>query len=119
MRLLMCLCFVSPVYVMSGNEMPTCMIHLLCRHIVCFHVAVLQMTKSVTCQEELGGLASQVTMDYIQLAQQGRLAATTAEPEEVNRTLERLHVNRLVDTNKPDPQNYLMNIQYLSKVYYY
>ncbi|XP_062847949.1 talin-2 [Trichomycterus rosablanca] len=41
------------------------------------------MTKSVTCQEELGGLASQVTMDYIQLAQQGRLAATTAEQEEV------------------------------------
>ncbi|KAG7323984.1 hypothetical protein KOW79_012000 [Hemibagrus wyckioides] len=41
------------------------------------------MTKSVTCQEELGGLASQVTVDYIQLAQQGRLAAATAEPEEV------------------------------------
>uniref|UniRef100_A0A8B9LC23 Talin 2b n=1 Tax=Astyanax mexicanus TaxID=7994 RepID=A0A8B9LC23_ASTMX len=41
------------------------------------------MTKSVTCQEELGGLASQVTVDYSQLAQQGRLAAATAEPEEV------------------------------------
>uniref|UniRef100_A0A8C1R3W2 Talin 2 n=1 Tax=Cyprinus carpio TaxID=7962 RepID=A0A8C1R3W2_CYPCA len=32
---------------------------------------------------ELGGLASQVTVDYSQLAQQGRLAAATAEPEEV------------------------------------
>lgn len=42
-----------------------------------------QMTKSVTCPEELGGLASQVTVDYSQLAQQGRLAAATAEPEEV------------------------------------
>ncbi len=41
------------------------------------------MTKSVTCQEELGGLASQVMVDYSQLAQQGRLAAATAEPEEV------------------------------------
>uniref|UniRef100_A0A4W4G1I9 I/LWEQ domain-containing protein n=1 Tax=Electrophorus electricus TaxID=8005 RepID=A0A4W4G1I9_ELEEL len=41
------------------------------------------MTKSVTCQEELGGLASQVTLDYSQLARQGRLAAATAEPEEV------------------------------------
>ncbi|KAL0968277.1 hypothetical protein UPYG_G00264740 [Umbra pygmaea] len=41
------------------------------------------MTKSVTCPEELGGLASQVTGDYSQLAHQGRLAATTAEPEEV------------------------------------
>ncbi|XP_054865196.1 talin-2 isoform X2 [Amphiprion ocellaris] len=41
------------------------------------------MTKSVTCPEELGGLASQVTVDYGQLAQQGRLAAATAEPEEV------------------------------------
>ncbi|KAL0154907.1 hypothetical protein M9458_049170, partial [Cirrhinus mrigala] len=40
------------------------------------------MTKSVTCPEELGGLASQVTVDYSQLAQQGRLAAATAEPEE-------------------------------------
>lgn len=43
----------------------------------------LQMTKSVTCPEELGGLASQVTVDYSQLAHQGRLAAATAEPEEV------------------------------------
>ncbi len=42
-----------------------------------------QMTKSVTCPEELGGLASQVTVDYGQLAHQGRLAAATAEPEEV------------------------------------
>ncbi|XP_063053777.1 talin-2 [Engraulis encrasicolus] len=41
------------------------------------------MTKSVTCPDELGGLASQVTVDYSQLAQQGRLAAATAEPEEV------------------------------------
>ncbi|XP_059401652.1 talin-2-like [Carassius carassius] len=41
------------------------------------------MTKSVTCPEELGGLASQVMVDYSQLAQQGRLAAATAEPEEV------------------------------------
>uniref|UniRef100_A0A4W6C8U7 Talin 2 n=1 Tax=Lates calcarifer TaxID=8187 RepID=A0A4W6C8U7_LATCA len=41
------------------------------------------MTKSVTCPEELGGLASQVTVDYGQLAHQGRLAAATAEPEEV------------------------------------
>uniref|UniRef100_A0A8C4HDD6 Talin 2 n=1 Tax=Dicentrarchus labrax TaxID=13489 RepID=A0A8C4HDD6_DICLA len=43
------------------------------------------MTKSVTCPEELGGLASQVTVDYGQLAHQGRLAAATAEPEEVRR----------------------------------
>ncbi|XP_006789386.1 talin-2 isoform X4 [Neolamprologus brichardi] len=41
------------------------------------------MTKSVTCPEELGGLASQVTVDYGQLAHQGYLAAATAEPEEV------------------------------------
>ncbi|XP_029288852.1 talin-2 isoform X4 [Cottoperca gobio] len=41
------------------------------------------MTKSVTCPEELGGLASQVTVDYGQLAHQGRLAAATAEPYEV------------------------------------
>ncbi|XP_070686533.1 talin-2 [Pempheris klunzingeri] len=41
------------------------------------------MTKSVTCPEELGGLASQVTVDYGQLAHQGQLAAATAEPEEV------------------------------------
>lgn len=41
------------------------------------------MTKSVTCPEELGGLASQVTVDYVQLAHQGRLAAATAEPGEV------------------------------------
>lgn len=41
------------------------------------------MTKSVTCPEELCGLASQVTVDYAQLAHQGRLAAATAEPEEV------------------------------------
>ncbi|XP_053720524.1 talin-2 isoform X1 [Synchiropus splendidus] len=41
------------------------------------------MTKSVTCPDELGALASQVTVDYGQLAVQGRLAAHTAEPEEV------------------------------------
>ncbi|XP_064421922.1 talin-2 [Latimeria chalumnae] len=41
------------------------------------------MTKSVTNPEELGGLASQVTSDYGQLAVQGRLAAATAEPEEI------------------------------------
>lgn len=46
-------------------------------------VFVPQMTKSVTCPDELGGLASQVTVDYSQLAVQGRLAAYTAEPEEV------------------------------------
>ncbi|KAM7414584.1 hypothetical protein PAMA_019411 [Pampus argenteus] len=43
------------------------------------------MTKSVTCPEELGGLASQVTVDYGQLVHQGRLAAATAEPEEVRK----------------------------------
>lgn len=43
------------------------------------------MTKSVTCPDELGALASQVTVDYSQLAVQGRLAAYTAEPEEVRR----------------------------------
>lgn len=42
-----------------------------------------QITKSVTCPDELGALASQVTGDYSQLAVQGRLAAHTAEPEEV------------------------------------
>ncbi|XP_045888549.1 talin-2a isoform X2 [Micropterus dolomieu] len=41
------------------------------------------MTKSVTCPDELGALASQVTVDYSQLAVQGRLAAYTAEPEEI------------------------------------
>ncbi|XP_076012338.1 talin-2 [Genypterus blacodes] len=41
------------------------------------------MTKSVTCPDELGGLASQVTADYSQLALQGRMAAYTAEPEEI------------------------------------
>uniref|UniRef100_A0A665TWR0 Talin-2-like n=1 Tax=Echeneis naucrates TaxID=173247 RepID=A0A665TWR0_ECHNA len=41
------------------------------------------MTKSVTCPDDLGGLASQVTVDYSQLAIQGRLAAHTAEPEEI------------------------------------
>lgn len=43
----------------------------------------LKITKSVTCPDELGALASQVTGDYSQLAVQGRLAAHTAEPEEV------------------------------------
>lgn len=47
------------------------------------HCLCHQMTKSVTCPEELGGLASQVTVDYGQLAHQGRLAAATAEPDEV------------------------------------
>ncbi|XP_068820169.1 talin-2 [Capricornis sumatraensis] len=41
------------------------------------------MTKSVTNPEELGGLASQMTSDYGQLALQGQLAAATAEPEEI------------------------------------
>ncbi|KAM7423837.1 hypothetical protein PAMA_000280 [Pampus argenteus] len=41
------------------------------------------MTKSVTCPDELGGLASQVTVDYSQLAVEGRLAAHMAEPEEI------------------------------------
>ncbi|KAI1904474.1 hypothetical protein AGOR_G00006010, partial [Albula goreensis] len=41
------------------------------------------MAKSVTSPEELGGLASQVTTDYGQLALQGRMAAATAEPEEI------------------------------------
>lgn len=48
-----------------------------------FGLFVPQMTKSVTCPDELGALASQVTGDYSQLAVQGRLAAHTAEPEEV------------------------------------
>ncbi|XP_049329638.1 talin-2a [Astyanax mexicanus] len=39
--------------------------------------------KSVSSPEELGSLASQVTADYGQLALHGRLAAATAEPEEV------------------------------------
>lgn len=50
-------------------------------------VLVPQMTKSVTCPDELGTLASQVTGDYSQLAVQGRLAAHTAEPEEVRKAL--------------------------------
>lgn len=41
------------------------------------------MTKSVTNPEELGGLASQMTSDYGQLALQGQMAAATAEPEEI------------------------------------
>nr|XP_034987141.1 talin-2 isoform X1 [Zootoca vivipara]XP_034987142.1 talin-2 isoform X1 [Zootoca vivipara]XP_034987143.1 talin-2 isoform X1 [Zootoca vivipara]XP_034987144.1 talin-2 isoform X1 [Zootoca vivipara]XP_034987145.1 talin-2 isoform X2 [Zootoca vivipara] len=41
------------------------------------------MTKAVTNPEELGGLASQMTTDYGHLAFQGRMAATTAEPEEI------------------------------------
>ncbi|KAL8196984.1 UNVERIFIED_CONTAM: Talin-2, partial [Gekko kuhli] len=41
------------------------------------------MTKSVTNPEELGGLASQMTTDYSHLAFQGRMAAATAEPEEI------------------------------------
>lgn len=42
-----------------------------------------QITKSVSAPEDLGSLASHVTADYSQLAVQGRLAAATAEPEEV------------------------------------
>uniref|UniRef100_A0A8C5ULE2 Talin 2 n=1 Tax=Malurus cyaneus samueli TaxID=2593467 RepID=A0A8C5ULE2_9PASS len=41
------------------------------------------MTKSVTNPEELGGLASQMANDYGHLALQGRMAAATAEPEEI------------------------------------
>uniref|UniRef100_A0A8C5SG42 Talin 2 n=1 Tax=Laticauda laticaudata TaxID=8630 RepID=A0A8C5SG42_LATLA len=41
------------------------------------------MTKAVTNPEELGGLASQMTTDYGHLASQGRMAAGTAEPEEI------------------------------------
>ncbi|KTG37052.1 hypothetical protein cypCar_00003661 [Cyprinus carpio] len=41
------------------------------------------ITKSVSAPEDLGSLASQVTADYRQLAVQGRLAASTAEPEEI------------------------------------
>ncbi|XP_051918772.1 talin-2a isoform X1 [Hippocampus zosterae] len=41
------------------------------------------MTKSVTCPDDLGGLASQVTVDFSQLAVDGRMAAHTAEPEEI------------------------------------
>ncbi|XP_051578035.1 talin-2-like [Myxocyprinus asiaticus] len=41
------------------------------------------ITKSVSAPEELGSLASRVTADYSQLAVQGRLAAATAEPEEI------------------------------------
>lgn len=52
------------------------------------------MTKSVTCPDELGALASQVTVDYSQLAVQGRLAAHTAEPEEVRRTLKTVFTNK-------------------------
>lgn len=49
----------------------------------CICAVAPQITKSVTCPDELGALASQVTGDYSQLAVQGRLAAHTAEPEEV------------------------------------
>lgn len=54
-------------------------------------VVLLQpkITKSVTCPDELGALASQVTGDYSQLAVQGRLAAHTAEPEEVRLSWDR------------------------------
>ncbi|TRY56697.1 hypothetical protein DNTS_012968 [Danionella cerebrum] len=41
------------------------------------------ITKSVNAPEDLCSLASQVTADYGQLAVQGRLAASTAEPEEI------------------------------------
>uniref|UniRef100_A0A673MS78 Talin 2a n=1 Tax=Sinocyclocheilus rhinocerous TaxID=307959 RepID=A0A673MS78_9TELE len=42
------------------------------------------ITKSVSAPEDLGSLASHVTADYNQLAVQGRLAAATAEPEEIS-----------------------------------
>lgn len=48
------------------------------------------MSKSVTNPEELGGLASQVTSDYGNLAVQGRMAAATAEPKEVKLIYETL-----------------------------
>lgn len=57
------------------------------------------MTKSVTCPDELGALASQVTVDYSQLAVQGRLAAHTAEPEEVRRTQQFLLTKELCSFN--------------------
>uniref|UniRef100_A0A8C1UQA8 Talin 2a n=1 Tax=Cyprinus carpio TaxID=7962 RepID=A0A8C1UQA8_CYPCA len=41
------------------------------------------ITKSVSAPEDLGSLASHITADYSQLAVQGRLAASTAEPEEI------------------------------------
>lgn len=65
------------------------------------------MTKSVTCPEELGGLASQVTVDYVQLAHQGRLAAATAEPEEVIRPASVLYLKYAL---LPSIQNYLFTL---------
>uniref|UniRef100_A0A8C1JK37 Talin 2a n=1 Tax=Cyprinus carpio TaxID=7962 RepID=A0A8C1JK37_CYPCA len=45
--------------------------------------AMGKITKSVSAPEDLGSLASHITADYSQLAVQGRLAASTAEPEEI------------------------------------
>lgn len=56
---------------------------LMSNFIVSLH-SLPQITKSVSAPEDLGSLASQVTADYSQLAVQGRMAAATAEPEEVN-----------------------------------
>lgn len=56
-----------------------------CHFVFLSPVFFFQMTKSVTNPEELGGLASQMTNDYGHLALQGRMAAATAEPEEVCR----------------------------------
>lgn len=79
-------CF-SKVSHKSNSNQPVCdeigLFGLMVCMCVCF---IPKMTKSVTCPDELGGLASQVTVDYSQLAVQGRLAAHTAEPEEVRVT---------------------------------
>lgn len=65
------------------------------------------MTKSVTSPDELGALASQVTVDYSQLAVQGRLAAHTAEPEEVRMTC----VTQLYSSATPVWHIYLFNMR--------
>ncbi|XP_052457970.1 talin-2 isoform X1 [Carassius gibelio] len=54
------------------------------RHSKAIAVSAQEMiTKSVSAPEDLGSLASHITADYSQLAIQGRLAASTAEPEEI------------------------------------
>ena len=68
-----------PVVLTRGSHASLCVSVCVCVVLVFF----FQMTKSVTNPEELGGLASQMTSDYGQLALQGQLAAATAEPEEV------------------------------------
>ena len=68
-----------PVVLTRGSHASLCVSVCVCVLLVFF----FQMTKSVTNPEELGGLASQMTSDYGQLALQGQLAAATAEPEEV------------------------------------